>query len=312
MGKKALVIGDVMIDRTGYGRVEKISPEAPIPVIQMEYQVDTIGGAGNVARNIKQLSPDTEVCLSGAYNDTVLKLLEQDKIIPYAYERVEIPNVKLRYVDIKTGYQLLRDDNEESSGIYNKKLLKDYNTFYNLTDEIAKHFDIIVISDYKKGWLTEAHNSLIRKAREAGVPVVADTRDLLLTVKGSTLVTPNRKEFDYMMDNSGALSRTEFMRWFKNNGIADYLLLTKSEDGMELYHSVEENNAMKLIKSAPALANSPVDVTGAGDTVVATYAVGILNKIDMKKLVDVASKTARDVCLQKGTAVPTQKIESYL
>ncbi|PLC49230.1 D-glycero-beta-D-manno-heptose-7-phosphate kinase [Pollutimonas subterranea] len=260
---KILVAGDVMLDRYWFGEVERISPEAPVPVVRVARREDRLGGAANVARNIVALGAQASL-LGLVGNDEagnkVQALVHEAGIRPcLVIDRQAPTTLKMRVLGRQQ--QLLRVDFEEAPGTQG---VADFDA---RAREIIGQHDILVLSDYAKGALSQV-GSLIRMAREAGIPVLVDPKGhLYQRYSGATMITPNRAE---MQEAVG--------RWHSEQELEDRaqklraelnleaLLVTRSEQGMTLFtdHGRQHTDAH---------AHEVFDVSGAGDTVLATLAV---------------------------------------
>ena len=295
---KILVVGDVMLDRYWFGDVSRISPEAPVPVLKVERVEERPGGAANVARNIASLGAQATL-LSVVGNDEagvcLEKLLKQHaRLAPMLHRDSSISTiVKLRA--IARHQQLLRMDFETppSHEVLQAKLA-DYSTQLPLAD-------VVILSDYGKGGLAHIAE-MLRLARLANKPVLVDPKgDDYERYRGATLLTPNRSEFrevvgswkteDEMSMKAEAL-RTELH--------LDALLVTRSEDGMSLYRSNE-------VFHEPTQTREVFDVSGAGDTVIATLAVMLASGADIEDAVRVANRAAGIVVGKLGTAVVSRE-----
>jgi rfaE bifunctional protein kinase chain/domain len=268
---RVLVVGDAMLDRYWYGDVERISPEAPVPVVKKREEIDRPGGAANVARNVRELGAAcTLFSISGDDREAdSLERLLGDKDIRCHLERDKLLNttVKLRVVSKHLHQQMLRIDSD--SPVSKDACVK-------LLDNYLKHvaeYDAVIISDYGKGGLGYIQE-MIEAARAAKRPVVVDPKgDDYSGYRGASLITPNRKEFEQVAgrfrDNADLERRAmKLVQELELGGI----LVTRGEDGMSL---VQRGGQVLHIK---ARAREVFDVTGAGDTVIAAigcaWAVG--------------------------------------
>ena len=282
---KFIVIGDIMVDQTVYGEVRKISPEAPIPVIECKETRYVLGGAANVAKNVVALGHEVIMC--GYTSMISTQLFDQHPSIDTKYTIYKgLDNVKLRYVDNKTGYQLLRADNEDeikSYGPIENDLWKDIDTI---------EADALIISDYNKGVIGDSISELIEKAKGRGIPVFVDTRrDLITPFEGVNWIMPNAKELAAILEWHGSREEIEIIEDFQLEG----MVVTLSENGMYL---VTKNFTF----SVDATQKNVVDVTGAGDTALATFAVEIASGSSPEKALRKANENAGLVCLKRGTA----------
>lgn len=268
---RVLVVGDAMLDRYWYGDVERISPEAPVPVVAVKKEIDLPGGAANVARNVRALGAQcTLFSISGDDReaDSLERLLAENDI-RFRFERDKLLNtiVKLRVVSKHLHQQMLRID-------FDSPASKDARV--KLLDAYLKHlpeYDAVIVSDYGKGGLGYIQE-MIQAARGASRPVVIDPKgDDYSGYRGASLITPNRKEFEQVAgryrDNADLERRAaKLVQELDLGGI----LVTRGEDGMSL---VQRDGKVLHIK---ARAREVFDVTGAGDTVIAAigcaWAVG--------------------------------------
>jgi rfaE bifunctional protein kinase chain/domain len=266
---KVLVVGDVMLDRYWYGNVERISPEAPVPVVSVTQAEERPGGAANVAQNVRTLGAAcTLFSISG--DDREADNLEQllgESGIECRLHRDKLLNTTVKLRVISRHQQLLRID-------FDCPVSKDAHV--QLLDRYLRHipeYDAVIISDYGKGGLGHIRE-MIEAARAAGRPVVVDPKgDDYSGYRGANLITPNRKEFEQVAgrfrDNAELERKASTMaRELDLGGV----LVTRGEEGMSLVK--QDGKALHL----PARAREVFDVTGAGDTVIASigcaWAVG--------------------------------------
>jgi D-glycero-beta-D-manno-heptose-7-phosphate kinase len=290
---RILVVGDVMLDRYWFGEVGRISPEAPVPVVKIDRMQERPGGAANVARNAAALGAQVDL-LSVVGRDEaggrLKRLLRQDRVNAQLYDDATIATtVKLRV--IARSQQLLRVDFETppSHEVLASKL--------RYFERMLKRVDVVVLSDYGKGGLTHIA-SMIRLARTAGVRVLVDPKgDDYARYRGATMITPNRAEFREVAGSwkseADLTRRAEAMR---RQLKVDALLITRSEEGMTLYRKGERRHV-------PAQAREVFDVSGAGDTVIATLAVMLGSGAGFLEAVEMANRAAGVVVGKFGTAV---------
>jgi len=260
---RVLVVGDVMLDRYWFGEVERISPEAPVPVVRVARREDRLGGAANVARNVAALGG--HVTLVGVLGqdeagDSVRRLAAEAGIQGdlIADEQLHT-TLKMRVLGRQQ--QLLRVDFEQHPSQASLDAVD-----AALARHMANH-DIVVLSDYAKGVLARVE-SLIALARNAGIPVLVDPKgDDYSRYRGATLVTPNRSEMQQAVGrwNSEA-ELTDRAQRLRAELDLEALLVTRSEQGMTLFSDAGRDHT-------DAQAHEVFDVSGAGDTVLATLAV---------------------------------------
>jgi D-glycero-beta-D-manno-heptose-7-phosphate kinase len=267
--RRVLVVGDAMLDRYWYGGVERISPEAPVPVIAVTKADERPGGAANVARNVRALGAACRL-LSITGDDTdadkLERLLGEDRIECTLY-RDKLVNTTVKLRVISRNQQLIRIDFESPASKDARVKLLDYYLAH------LREHHVVIVSDYGKGGLGYVQE-MITAAHEASVPVVVDPKgDDYSGYRGATLITPNRKEFEHVAGrfrDDAELERkaTDLVAELNLGG----LLVTRGEEGMSLIEASGRRIHM------PAHAREVYDVTGAGDSVIAcigcTYAAG--------------------------------------
>lgn len=294
---RVLVVGDVMLDRYWFGDVERISPEAPVPVLKVSRTEERPGGAANVARNIAALGAQATL-LSVVGDDEAGRCLgnlldSQPGVNALLHCDPQIATtVKLRAVARQQ--QLLRIDFETAPG---HEVLQ-----AKLADFRARlpEADVVLLSDYGKGGLTHI-SEMIRLARSAGKSVLVDPKgDDYARYQGATLLTPNRSEFRQVaggwQDEASLTAKAQALR--ESLGL-EALLVTRSEDGMTLFRAAG-------VSHEPAQAREVFDVSGAGDTVIATLAVMLASGAAMDAAVRLANRAGGIVVGKLGTAVVTR------
>ncbi|MFA6015323.1 MAG: D-glycero-beta-D-manno-heptose-7-phosphate kinase [Gallionellaceae bacterium] len=295
---RVLVVGDVMLDRYWFGDVHRISPEAPVPVLKVSRVEERPGGAANVARNIASLGANCtllSVVGDDEAGDCLQRLLnEQGRVETLLHRDPGFATiVKLRA--IARQQQLLRIDFETppSHEVLQAKLT-DY-------EEKLPHCDVVILSDYGKGGLTHIAR-MIELARAAGKPVLADPKgEDYARYRGATLLTPNRSEFREVAGGWGGEtelnSKAEKLRAELD---LHALLVTRSEEGMSLFRAGS-------VLHEPTQAREVFDVSGAGDTVIATLAVMLASGAELGDAVRVANRAAGIVVGKLGTAVVSRE-----
>jgi D-glycero-beta-D-manno-heptose-7-phosphate kinase len=290
---RVLVVGDVMLDRYWFGDVSRISPEAPVPVVHVTRNEDRIGGAGNVARNAAALGAQvTLLSVAGCdeAGQALRALLDAETFAVNLHEDPEYSTItKLRVIGRQQ--QLLRVDFETQPG--HEVLAAKLEAYGQLLADC----DVVVLSDYGKGGLTHV-TRMIELARAANKPILVDPKgDDWARYAGATLITPNRGEF---REVAGSW-KSEAELADKAAGVRrqfgfDALLVTRSEEGMSLFDATGAHHE-------PTRAQEVFDVSGAGDTVIAAYAVALAAGAGGIEAMRLANRAAGIVVGKFGTAV---------
>jgi D-beta-D-heptose 7-phosphate kinase/D-beta-D-heptose 1-phosphate adenosyltransferase len=299
---RVLVVGDVMLDRFVYGSVHRISPEAPIPVLKVERTVDMPGGAANVARNVATLG--AQAILIGATGDdsAAVDLRDQLKTIPSI--EVRLIADKSRPTTLKTRHvaerqQILRADIESSAPVSEAVAA----AVVAEIEAALPNVDIVVLSDYAKGALSEAIvQSAIDLAKRAGKPVLVDPKSRsFLKYRGATVLTPNRLELQLATESECETDEqiVSAASGFVNDSVCTAIAVTRGKDGMSIVRS--DGSATHL----RAVAKEVFDVSGAGDTVVATMAIALSVGADLADAAKLANYAAGIVVGKSGTAAVT-------
>ncbi len=298
-----LVIGDLMLDEFLFGKIERISPEAPVPVVKIKNgeRKLSLGGAANVAYNIKTLG--VKPLLAGVIGNDLqgkelLKLMKNSALDTSGIitENKRPTTHKLRA--IAHSQQVIRLDketNEEISPSLGKKI----------TDYIKKHIpkvNCVVISDYGKGLLTgKLLSEIFKIAKNSKTKVLVDpTLKNMMHYRGAYLIKPNLKEALQILAKTKDISRNQIARELKKRLGCENILLTCGEEGMIL---LQKNQATDI----PSLEKEINDVTGAGDTVIATVALALSAGASLKESAVLSNLTAGIVVSKLGTAAVTQK-----
>ncbi|MBI3918900.1 MAG: D-glycero-beta-D-manno-heptose-7-phosphate kinase [Betaproteobacteria bacterium] len=292
---RVLVVGDVMLDRYWFGEVGRVSPEAPVPIVRIDRTEERPGGAANVARNAVALGARVNLLSVVGADDAGRKLatlLRRERIAAQLHrDRGVTTTIKLRVIG--RNQQLLRVDFETVPGheVLASKL-RDFS-------RMLHRCDVVILSDYGKGGLTHIAR-MIQLARGAGKPVLVDPKgDDYSRYHGATLITPNRAEFREVV--GGWTTETELTakaQRLRRKLNAAGLLITRSEEGMTLYRAGRRLHV-------PAQAREVFDVSGAGDTVIATLGAMLAGGADLEQAVRVANRAAGIVVGKFGTAVVT-------
>ena len=297
---RILVIGDLMIDHYLWGKCERISPEAPVQVVAVEKETSVLGGAGNVIHNLKALGAEVDV-LSVVGDDvnakelrTLLQNIEvSDKNLLIQKGR----NTSKKSRIIASGQQVIRYDQESTEDIS-----------ATIQEQIITHFkasvskyDIILLSDYGKGVLTtRLTKSLIELVNVEGKKVLVDPKGTDYSkYKGATLLTPNKKEAMQAshVNITDEATLLEAITTLKNSCDLEVSLITLSEEGIAMYDDT--------LRTHPTVAREVFDVTGAGDTVIASLGFALASGYTIDEAVKFANLAAGVVVGKIGSATAT-------
>jgi D-beta-D-heptose 7-phosphate kinase / D-beta-D-heptose 1-phosphate adenosyltransferase len=297
---KLLVIGDLMIDHYLWGSCERISPEAPVQVVNVKSESAVLGGAGNVINNLCALGAQVDVIsvVGGCEISDELKALLTDIQVNTQYlitQKDRITSKKSRIIAAQQ--QVVRYDRESTDEISNESQKKILASFKS----IIANYDGVLLSDYGKGVLTfELTQALITLSNENGKKVLIDPKGLDYSkYKGAYLLTPNKKEASEatninIVDDS---SLTRAITQLKDECDLDVSLITLSEDGVAIY----DND----LRTHPTVAREVFDVTGAGDTVLASLGFALACNIDIDKAIKFSNLAAGVVVGKIGSATAT-------
>jgi len=289
------VVGDVMLDRYWFGEVSRISPEAPVPVVLVGAQEERPGGAANVARNCAALGARVQLLSVIGRDESgarLAQLVAKEGVRAKLHRDPSLQTTqKLRVIGRQQ--QLLRIDFETapSREVLASKLA-DF-------EDALPDCDLVILSDYGKGGLTHIAR-MIRLARAAGKPVLVDPKgDDYSRYKGATMVTPNRAELRQVIGSWKSEKDLERRAQGLRRALGlQALLLTRSEEGMSLFRA---GRSLRV----RAVEREVYDVSGAGDTVIATVGVMLASGMKLEDAVRVANRAAGIVVGKLGTAVAT-------
>jgi len=294
---KILVIGDLMIDHYLWGKCERISPEAPIPVVNINNENTVLGGAGNVVNNLAALGAHTDVLsvigdceianelgtLLNKINVSTSHLIE---------EKGRLSSKKSRI--IASQQQVIRFDRESNYDIS----AESQQTLFDQYKKILRKYDIILLSDYGKGVLTDSlTRDLIKEANNLGIKVLVDPKGINYSkYSGAYLLTPNKKEASLatnidILNDSNLL---EAITQLKEKCSLVVSLITLSENGVAIY-----DNDLRIHQT---MAREVYDVTGAGDTVLAALGFALSSDYDIDQAVEFANLAAGVVVGKIGSA----------
>jgi len=292
---KVLVVGDLILDRYLFGKVERISPEAPVPIVEVEREEFRLGGAGNVASNLRALGVETYLCgvVGVDYASSIIRgLLKEKGVKDLVVEDLQRPTTEKTRI-ISMSQQLLRIDSESKKKIEGEVLKK-------VLERLDIEVDGIIVSDYAKGVVCK---EVMDRVKEKEIFFSIDPRPINKELyMGAYLMTPNEKEAKEMQkeDNLEALG------WkLKEELKLKTLIITLGAKGMALFD--------KEFKVFPARAKQVYDVTGAGDTVIAVLSACSLLGIDWELSCELANVCAGIVVGKLGAVSPTpEEILEYV
>lgn len=289
-----LTVGDVMLDRYWFGDTSRISPEAPVPVVKMQQTEERPGGAGNVALNLAALeAKSTLLAYTGDDTEanTLYDTLTAANVTCHFVKLPHLPTItKLRI--LSQHQQLMRVDFEKDFRLHdNQKLIANFN------QAITKNVNAIILSDYGKGTLQNAAQ-LIAIANDAGIPVFVDPKNKdFNNYRGATIITPNFKEFQEVVGTCHSEEEiTQKAQALLQQHNIKALLITRGAYGMTLFC----RNATAI--HFPTKAQDVFDVTGAGDTVIATLAAAVACGCELVAAVELANIAAGLAVSKLGSA----------
>ncbi len=302
--KRILVIGDVMLDQFVWGEVSRISPEAPVPVVQVEKESFLLGGAANVANNLRSL--DSNAALSGiigddGFGETVLSLCSEKAIdtSPLLIDRTRPTTLKTRIV--ARGQQVVRVDREDPT-----PLETDIADILKQGLEAAlEECDAVIVSDYNKGVVCSmVMDFLINFSKQKEIPVLVDPKPVNASLyRGARVITPNLKEAQDITSLSaqGEAELEISARTMAESLELEIVLITRGAEGMALWQRE------KGLFTIPTMAREVFDVTGAGDTVISLMALGLVAGLSPCESAFLANLAAGIVVGKVGTATVTRQ-----
>jgi rfaE bifunctional protein kinase chain/domain len=307
---RVLIIGDVMIDNYVWGKVSRISPEAPVPVVSVMRKEQRLGGAANVALNVQALGAIPVLCsvigpdVEGKH---FLEMLSDQKLSPKGIlkSRDRITTIKTRILG--NSHQLLRVDEEIDSDITDHETEIFLKNISYLID--TQKIDVIIFEDYDKGLITETLiRGVIKQAKKLGVPVVVDPKKKhFMNYHGATLFKPNLKELKEGLktefDHSSEKQLAKAVDALKTKLKIDLALITLSEHGIYIH-------GRHVKKRLPAHLRDISDVSGAGDTVVSVAALCLAAGLKPEMIAEISNIAGGLVCESVGV-VPIDKEQLY-
>ena len=299
-GLRILVIGDVMLDAYVMGKVNRISPEAPVPIVSLENEDARIGGAGNVALNLLALGAKPIICGvigEDTSGDKLLNLFEKNGISTDGLVKSMVRKTTVKTRVISNKQQLLRIDSESTFPLLESEEIKLNNTIQNI---INQGVDGIIFEDYNKGVLTDSViQNTIKIAKEKDIPTAVDPKkENFLSYKGVSLFKPNLKElkeglnlnFDFNTNKELFENGIEVLEEKLKNEIS---FVTLSENGVFIKNQTEKYYV-------PAHMRSISDVSGAGDTVIAVATLCLISGASTKQIAEISNLAGGLVCEKSG------------
>ena len=297
---KLLVIGDLMIDNYLWGSCDRISPEAPVQVVNVDNESISLGGAGNVVNNLKALGAQVDVIsvIGNCNSSNELKKLLEDIEVDTKYlvvQKDRITSKKSRI--IASQQQVVRYDRESINEINNKSQSFILETFKNIISD----YEVVLLSDYGKGTLTnKLTQSLILVANEYGKKILVDPKGSDFSkYKGAYLLTPNKKEAGEatLINIKDDVSLSQAMAQLKSECDLNVSLITLSELGIAIYDD--------KLHIHPTFAREVFDVTGAGDTVLASLGFALASEFNIDLAIEFSNLAAGVVIGKIGSATAT-------
>jgi rfaE bifunctional protein kinase chain/domain len=299
-GLRILVIGDVMLDAYVMGKVNRISPEAPVPIVSLENEDARIGGAGNVALNLLALGANPIICGvigEDTSGDKLLNLFEKNGISTDGLVKSMARKTTVKTRVISNKQQLLRIDSESTFPLLESEEIKLNKTIQNI---INQGVDGIIFEDYNKGVLTDSViQNTIKIAKEKDIPTAVDPKkENFLSYKGVSLFKPNLKElkeglnlnFDFNSNKELFEKGIEVLEEKLQNEIS---FITLSENGVFIKNQTEKYYV-------PAHMRSISDVSGAGDTVIAVATLCLISGASTKQIAEISNLAGGLVCEKSG------------
>ena len=299
-GLRILVIGDVMLDAYVMGKVNRISPEAPVPIVSLENKDARIGGAGNVALNLLALGAKPIICGvigEDSSGDKLLNLFEKNGILTDGLVKSMARKTTVKTRVISNKQQLLRIDSESTFPLLESEEIKLNNTIQNV---INQGVDGIIFEDYNKGVLTDSViQNAIKIAKEKDIPTAVDPKkENFLSYRGVSLFKPNLKElkeglnlnFDFNSNKELFEKGIEVLEEKLQNEIS---FVTLSENGVFIKNKTENYYV-------PAHVRSISDVSGAGDTVIAVATLCLISGASTKQIAEISNLAGGLVCEKSG------------
>lgn len=299
--KNILVIGDIILDEYMWGKASRLSPEAPVPVLEIKHKTHVAGGASNVANNIVTMGGNAYLCGvvgNDLYYDVLKNIFNTNKINSDMIIKDETrpTTVKTRLI-AHNNQQLARVDSESKSAISDTIIQKIINKIDNLEEKI----DLIICSDYSKGVLQKKLiEEIIQIAKKKDIKILVDPKGLDFSkYDGVNYITPNLSEAYGATKSENSRPLLDVAKDLRTITKADNVMITLSEDGVYSYNGSEEI-------TMPAVSSEVYDVTGAGDTFLSAFSLAIVCSDDTKSALALANYAAGVAVRKVGTTAVTK------
>ncbi|MCB2185088.1 MAG: D-glycero-beta-D-manno-heptose-7-phosphate kinase [Deltaproteobacteria bacterium] len=300
-GRKILVLGDVMLDRFIWGKVSRISPEAPVPVVEVERETYMLGGAANVVHNLSALGAEPVLCgLVGQDEDghLVAELLDELEVPPEGLLQVADRPTTTKTRVVAHSQQVVRVDREQRRAMSQADVAR----LLEVLDHLLPSCEALIVSDYAKGVICKAvMEPLLASLQRTGFIVTVDPKVANLSLyRGATVITPNHLEALAAAQVEAELPQAVSLAGKKlltTLGVG-HVLVTQGEKGMTLFSPDREDHI-------PTVAKQVYDVTGAGDTVISTLTLGLVAGLSPRDAALLANFAAGQVVGDVGTSAVT-------
>ncbi len=302
---KVLVVGDIMLDKDWRGVVERISPEAPVPILRVAEEQRYLGGAANVANNIRALGAHVELAGIVGEDDAGGWILREAANRGIGHEAVfqfskACTTLKIRASDFSRNQQIIRMDFEDNGNESTDAPME--NSFISLVaGKIRSGVGAVILSDYKKGALTKRVVSrALEEANKKKIKVFVDCKPENLTIfKGAYLVKLNRTEAEAAARekfSSGFANAEDIIRMLRDSLFSEVIVVTLGQDGMLLGESA-------AVMHVPAFPREVYDVRGTGDTTLAILALSVVSGVSLREAAELANAGGSVVVSRHGTAI---------
>ncbi len=302
-----LIVGDVMVDRYLTGKVDRISPEAPVPIIRLNTTENRLGGAANVALNIKAMGAKPFLCSVIGKDDnaqTFINLLPSEEIDQKGIILSEKRCTTVKTRILAANQHLLRIDQEDTFALHSEE---EESLLFNIKRILTEHsIHVILFQDYNKGVLSlNVIQQVLREAKERSIPTVVDPKlHNFLEFKQATLFKPNLKEIQDALPldvKSNTNSLSEASQYLRSKCQHLHTMVTLSDKGIFIDDGINQS-------ILPTQARNIADVCGAGDTVISIAALGIALQLNLQDIAILANLAGGQVCEKVGV-VPVNKTQ---